>query len=160
MTLEELSAIEAIKQVKGRYCHHIDLKEWDEYADLFTRDATLDTDRAVSTRGRDGDPQPQVKGRDTIRQFIAELLDPADTVHQVHTPIITLESPTSAKVVWAMEDIVKMPGFYIEGRGHYRERYVVENGEWRIASLHLTRTWLNIREGDSAGPENAFTNVA
>lgn len=61
MTLEELSAIEAIKQVKARYCHHIDLKEWDDYADLFTREAMLDTDRSVSTRGRDPNPQPQVK---------------------------------------------------------------------------------------------------
>jgi len=159
MTLEELSAIEAIRQVKARYCYHIDYKEWDAYANLFTREATLDTDRCVSTRGRDPSPQPQIKGRSAIRAFIAELLDPADTVHQVHSPIIDLTSPTSAKIIWAMDDIVKMPGFHLEGRGHYREIYVVEDGAWRIASLHLTRTWLNIREGTENGPENSFTNL-
>lgn len=156
MTLEELSAIEAIKQVKARYCHHIDLKEWDEYAGLFTVDARLNTDRAVSTRGEDPDPQPEIRGRAAIRAFMPELLDPADTVHQVHMPIIELTSPTSAKVIWAMEDIVRMPGFHLEGRGHYREEYVIEDGEWRIASLHLTRTWLNIVEGSPAGPEGLF----
>lgn len=81
-------------------------------------------------------------------------------MHQVHSPIIELDSPNSAKVIWAMEDIVKMPGFHLEGRGHYRETYVIEDGRWRIASLHLTRTWPNIREGSETGPENTFTNAA
>lgn len=151
MTLDELSAHEAIRQVKARYCYYLDYKQWDEYAALFTRDATLDVDQAVSTRGRDPDPQPQVRGREAIRAFIGPLLDAADTVHQVHAPIIHLTSPTSAEAIWAMEDIVRMPGFHLEGRGHYRETYGVEDGCWRISSLHLTRTWLNIHEGAAAG---------
>ena len=153
MTLEELSAREAIKDVKARYCHHIDLKEWDDYANLFTEDATLDVDQSVSTRGRAPNPQPQFIGRAAIRAFMPQLLDNADTVHQVHTPIIELTSATTAKAIWAMEDIVKMPGFHLEGRGHYRETYRLADGKWRIASLHLTRTWLDILEGGEAGPD-------
>lgn len=153
MDLEELIAREAIRTVKAKYCHHIDHKEWDDYANLFTVDATLDVDQSVSTRGRAPNPQPRVTGRAAIRAFLPQLLDEADTVHQVHIPIIDFTGPQSANVVWAMEDIVRMPGFYLEGRGYYRETYVVEDGAWRIASLHLTRTWLNIREGTEAGPD-------
>jgi hypothetical protein len=152
VTLEELTALEEIKQLKGRYCHHIDLKEWEEYGNLFTRDATLNVDTAVSTRGRDPQPQDEVRGREAIRKSVADLLVNADTVHQCHTPIIELTSPTTAKGIWAMEDVVQMPGFHLHARGHYRETYKIEDGRWRIASLHLTRTRVDILEGSSTGP--------
>jgi hypothetical protein len=153
MTLEELSAREAIKDLKGRYCYYIDLKQWDEYAALFTVDAIMDVDQSVSTRGRAPNPMPRVTGRAAIRAFMPQLLDNADTVHQVHSPIIELTSPITAKAIWAMEDIVRMPGFHLEARGHYHETYALVDGMWHIASLHLTRTWLNILEGSEAGPD-------
>lgn len=153
MTLEDLGIREAIKDLKARYCYHIDLKEWDLYASLFTEDAILDVDQSVSTRGRAPNPMPCVTGRAAIRAFMPQLLEPADTVHQVHSPIITITSPTSAKAIWAMEDVVRMPGFHIEGRGHYHETYVLTDGQWRIASLYLSRTWVEILEGTEAGPD-------
>lgn len=153
MTLEDLLAREQIKQLKARYCYHLDYQEWEAYADLFTEDATLDVDTAVSTRGRDGEPQPQIRGRGEIRAFIDKLLSGAATVHQVHSPIIELTSPTSAKAIWAMEDEVQTAGFHLHARGHYRETYRKEaDGRWRIASLHLTRTRIDMREGDAKGP--------
>ena len=159
MTLADFAVLEAVRRVKARYCYHLDYKQWDAYAGLFTRDATLDVDQAVSTRGEDPQPQPQVKGRAQIRTFMPHLLDAADTVHQVHAPIIEITSPTTAKAIWAMEDIVRMPGVHLEGRGHYHETYVEQDGVWLISSLHLTRTWLNIREGTAAGPEGAFAGL-
>ena len=153
MTLEELFAREAIKDLKGRYCYHIDHKNWDDYANLFTDDAVMDVDQSVSTRGRPANPMPRVEGRAAIRDFMPKLLDNADTVHQVHSPIIEVTSPATAKAIWAMEDIVKMPGFHLEGRGHYHEPYAYADGQWRIASLYLARTWLNIPEGAESGPD-------
>ena len=155
MTLQELSAFEEIKQMKARYCYNIDTHEWDNYADMFAEDATLDTDSAVSVFGGDPKPQPQIKGRSVIRKYIGELLDNASTVHQVHSPIIELASPTTAKAIWAMEDVVQMPGFHLHARGHYRKTYRKEaDGRWRIVSLHLTRTRIDMLEGDAAGPKN------
>lgn len=151
MTLDMMEAREAVKQVKAWYCYHLDLKNWDGFAALFAKEGTLNVDRAVSTRGRAPNPMPEVRGRAAIRAYMPKLLDMADTVHQVHSPILEVLSPTEAKAIWAMEDIVKGPGFHLEGRGHYHETYVVEDGEWRIASLHLTRTWVNIVEGDESG---------
>jgi ketosteroid isomerase-like protein len=153
MNLEQLTALEDIKQLKARYCLYIDYHEWDNYADLFTEDATLDTDSGVSVLGGDPKPIPQLKGRVAIRKFIDELLNHASTVHQVHSPIIELDSLVSAKAIWAMEDVVEMPGFHIQGRGHYRETYRKEpDGKWRIASLHLTRTRVDMLNGDATGP--------
>ncbi len=160
MTLEELSALEAIKTLKAKYCYLIDYKDWDGYTALFTRNATLLVDRAVSTRGRPADPMPQLQGHDAIWNSVASLLAEADTVHQVHMPILNLTSPTTATGIWAMEDIVKLDGFHLEARGHYHETYEIEDGEWRIASLHLKRTWLNIIEGDSQTAERAAANAA
>jgi len=151
MTFEQLWALEEIRTVKARYCYHLDYKEWDAYADLFTRDATLDVDTAVSSRGRDPKPQPQVRGRDRIRTFIT-FLDSAETVNQVHSPILELISPQTASGVWAMEDVVRMPGFHLHGRGHYRESYRIEDGRWRIRSLHLTRTSVDMLEGNASSP--------
>ena len=148
-TLDQLVAREAIRELKARYCYHLDYQEWDALADLYARDATMDVDQAVSTRGRAADPRPQVRGRAAIRADVSAVLAQAETVHQVHSPIIEILSPNRAKAVWAMEDIVRMPGLYLEGRGHYRETYVVEEGAWRIASLHLTRTWLKVCQDDS-----------
>jgi SnoaL-like domain len=153
MTLEDLIAMEKIKQLKGWYCLNIDTKDWQAYGNLFTLDASLITDSAVSTNGADPKPLPEVRGRENIRNFLARLLPAGSaTVHQCHTPVIEITSPTTARGFWAMEDIVQMPGFHLHGRGHYRENYVVEDGEWRIAALHLTRTRIDMLQGDPSGP--------
>jgi ketosteroid isomerase-like protein len=155
MTLDELTAIEQMKRLKGLYCYYIDYHEWDNYSNLFTEDATLDCDTAVSTMGGDPRPQAQIKGRAAIRASLDKLLTGATTVHQVHSPIINLTSPTTATAIWAMEDHVDLPGFKLHGHGHYRESYRKEaDGQWRIASLHLTRTRIDMIEGDQDGPEH------
>ncbi|MEA3300202.1 MAG: nuclear transport factor 2 family protein [Pseudomonadota bacterium] len=147
MKIEELLVIEEIRALKAKYCYYIDLKDWDGYAGLFTRDASLVTDTAVSSRGEDPKSLPAVRGRDAIRQMISQLLVDAVTVHQCHTPIIELTSATTATGIWAMEDVVRMRGYHLHARGHYRERYVFEDGRWLIESLHLTRTMIDNLEG-------------
>lgn len=151
MTLDELTAIELIKQLKARYCRFLDTKDWDGYANLFAHDATLDVDTGVSTSGGDPRPIPQQCGRLAIRSGISGTLRDAITVHHCHTPEITLTSAVTASGIWAMEDIVELPGSRLNGQGHYNETYVIEEGEWRIASLHLTRTRIDWRNAEAAG---------
>jgi hypothetical protein len=152
MTLEELTALERIRQLKGKYCRCIDTKDWDGYRATFADAAILNVDTAVSTGGADPKPQPEVRGGDAIRDFVARLLVSATTVHHCHTPEIEILSPTTARGIWAMEDIVQMTGFHLHAFGHYREEYVVERGDWRINSLHLTRTRIEMLEGAPSGP--------
>ena len=41
MTAEQLTDIEAIKQLKARYFRLMDTKRWEEWGDVFTKDARL-----------------------------------------------------------------------------------------------------------------------
>lgn len=149
MTIEELVAFEEIKQLKARYCYYLDMKEWDNFADTLTQDVTIDCDTAVSTNRSDPRPVPQVVGRSTQRIAIERLAATAHTVHQVHSPIIEITSPTTAKAIWAMEDVIHKPGYSLHARGHYRETYCKEaDGNWRIATIHLTRTLVH-EQGES-----------
>jgi len=152
MTIHELLIIEEIRTLKAKYCYYLDLKQWDAYAELFTLDASLITDTAVSSKGQDPKSMPEIRGRQALRNMVSEFLADAVTVHQCHTPIIEITSSTTATGIWAMEDVVKMSGYHLQARGHYREQYAIEDGRWRIASLHLTRTMMDTLEGGPQGP--------
>ena len=137
--------IEAIKILKSRYFRFMDTKDWTAWGGLFTADATLDADTAVSTRGADPKSMPTVRGRNEIVSFVRGFVDECITVHHGHTPEIEIITPTSAKGIWAMEDIVdKVGARLLRGYGHYHETYRKEgDGQWRIATLHLRRIRLD-----------------
>ena len=62
------------------------------------------------------------------------------TVHLVHAPEISLTSMTTARGVWAMNDLVRLlPAVTLHGYGHYHETYEKLDGQWRISSSRLTR---------------------
>lgn len=151
--VQELVEMEALKRLKARYFYYMDTKQWDEWLALWASDATLEWDAAVSTRGRSGHTSATVQGVAELRSLVVEkLLDPATTVHQGHTPILEILSDTEACGIWAMEDIVVSAnadttglsvfglGFNaMWGHGHYHETYRKIDGEWKFATVHLTR---------------------
>ena len=47
--LTELTEIEAIKQLKARYCRLLDTKQWDAWRELFTDDFVSDTSPSGGT---------------------------------------------------------------------------------------------------------------
>jgi ketosteroid isomerase-like protein len=120
-----------ISKVKARYCRFLDTKDWDAYTDLFTEDLVLDDDPASGrvTRGR-------AEAIKRIRSFVEH----AQTGHHVHSPEMDIRGD-EADVIWAMQDRVIGPAQLNErahtGFGHYHERYVRQDGRWRIASLKL-----------------------
>jgi uncharacterized protein (TIGR02246 family) len=139
--------IEAIKQLKARYCRLLDTKDWAGYRQLFTDDVTMDT-----TDSGGG----VVTGADEFLAFLVNVLDDVVTVHQCHTPEITLTSPTGATGIWAMEDMLRFAdGTQLHGYGHYHETYRKDDDGWRIASSTLTRLRMDITPavpGRSATP--------
>jgi len=135
--VEELLAVERIKQLKARYFRTLDTKDWAGWGQVFTTDATLTVDWAAGPDGRS--TEPAAVGRASIVEFVKGKIAPATTVHHGHMPEIEILSPTTARGVWAMEDIVETPERSMNGHGHYHETYRVEDGAWRIATLHLTR---------------------
>lgn len=128
-----LLEIQAIKQLKARYCRYLDTKDWEAWRDVFTDDFVSDTAEAGGK---------VIIGADEFVAFIRTTLGKSSqpTVHQVHAPEIELTSPTTARGVWALEDVVRLaPGLNLNGYGHYHETYVKIDGQWRIKTSKLTR---------------------
>ena len=127
---QTLLALEDIRALKARYFRAMDTKDWTLLASCFTEDLHADF--------RAG-PGMLVEGREAYMAQISEILKDATTVHQGHMPEITLLDPDNATGVWAMEDLVQLPGISLQGWGHYHERYRREEGVWKIASIRLSR---------------------
>ena len=72
------------------------------------------------------------------KTMISSSLEGVTTVHHGHMGEINIESETSAKGVWALEDMLHYsagaPVAGFRGYGHYHESYVCEDGEWRSRS--------------------------
>jgi hypothetical protein len=128
-----LSEIEAIKQLKAKYCRYLDAKDWDQWRRLFDDGFASDI---AGTGGR------QTTGADAFVAYTRKSIGrPSQrTVHQVHAPEISLTSPTTASGVWALNDVVSLaPGVVLHGYGHYHETYEKRDGRWRIKTSRLTR---------------------
>ena len=81
-----------------------------------------------------------IHGADEFVAFIHKSLGNRGHGAQVHAPEIELTSATTARGVWALEDVVRLaPGVNLRGYGHYHETYEKIDGQWRITSSKLTR---------------------
>jgi uncharacterized protein (TIGR02246 family) len=133
--LQRLVDIEDIKRLKARYFRTLDRKAWDEFGQVFSKDAHLEV------------PEGNVDehGRDAVVASVSGVLEGVRTVHHGHMPEIEITGPDTARGVWAMFDYVEFPAAEnghrvgLRGYGHYTEEYVREDGEWRISHLHLSR---------------------
>lgn len=126
-----LREIEAIKQLKARYCRYLDTKDWGAWRTLFADDFRSDTAQAGGK---------VIVGADEFVAFTRRNLGDRATVHQVHAPEIELTSATTARAVWALEDVVRLrPGLNLRGYGHYQETYALVDGRWLITESTLTR---------------------
>lgn len=133
--------IEAIKQLKARYCRTMDTKDWAAMRRVFTDDVTMDTTESGGN---------VMTGADDFLTFLVEAIGDVVTVHQCHTPEIELTSETAATGIWAMEDTLRFAdGSEMHGYGHYYETYRAHEGDWRIRSSTLTR----LRMDFTAAPE-------
>ena len=133
--IERLLAIEEIKQVKGKYFYAFDHKDWDMWRnEVWAPDGRLDVPEFR--------PEPFTPFEEVLR-YASEAAADQVSVHHGHTPLIEITSETTAKGIWAMEDMLRWPeGSLIgemHGYGHYHEDYVKVDGSWHIARLKLTR---------------------
>jgi SnoaL-like protein len=145
MSIDPANEIEAIRLLKARYFRLMDMKDWAGWAQLFTEDVAVRVDSAISDGRNLVAPFPLPAGRDAFVANNAEILRDTVTVHHGHMPEISILSETAASGIWAMEDKLIWPdGSRLHGYGHYHETYRKEaDGEWRIASLDLTRLRLD-----------------
>jgi SnoaL-like domain len=134
----DLVAIEEIRQVKHRYLRCVDLKLWDDLAEVFTPDATADYGTPAL-----GKPL-RLAGRDQIVAFLRDSLGPSIiTVHFASQPEIVVDGD-AASGTWAFEDtvIATEHRVVITGAAFYEDRYRRGgDGRWRIAHTGYVRTY-------------------
>lgn len=123
--------LEALRVLKARYFRFVDTKSWDLLRELFTDDAAVDLGAVGAFHNAD-----------TFIAFVREALEATTTVHHGHMPELELVGPDEATGVWAMADILDLPPSPMKGYGHYHESYRRVDGQWRIASMRLTRLFM------------------
>ncbi|MEU6322749.1 nuclear transport factor 2 family protein [Streptomyces sp. NPDC047009] len=154
-TVGELAAIEDIRRLEARYAYYADHKQWEDLAGLFTKDGWF---RPLDV---DGNQISFMAGRDDIAgQLSSRMAGDVQPIHHLFTHEIEITSPTSARAVWAMADLVvwsdgvapavEQPGFsappsrVMRGWGHYHVTYVNVRGQWLISTRIQTRTRLEV----------------
>lgn len=126
-------AIEELRQLKYRYLRSLDLKQWDEFTDTLTPDATGSYGATLS-----------FGNRDELVGFMREMLGPEIiTVHHCHHPEIDVQGD-QATGIWHLDDtvIVTEHRMMLRGAAFYEDRYVrCEDGRWRIRHTGYRRTY-------------------
>jgi hypothetical protein len=132
MELAHLQAVREIEQLKYRYLRTLDLKRWDDFADVFVAEATGDYGEGLVF----GD-------RDALVGFMRDSLGPQMiTLHHCHHPEIAVDGDR-ARGTWYLEDKVVMPEhrLVLEGAAFYDDRYVRTAQGWRIEHTGYRRTY-------------------
>ncbi|NBC36579.1 nuclear transport factor 2 family protein [Novosphingobium sp. FSY-8] len=139
--LARITALEderAIIRLQTAYGYYVDKAQWDEAADLFARDATLE----IAARG-------QFRGQDRIRAYLKCLpgLMPGTVFnHMQLQPLITLNGDTAQGRWRAIMEVAIAGAVDMVGEATYENAYVREanvSGEpvWKIAKLHCYVTY-------------------
>lgn len=147
--IERLSTVEDLRRLMARYVYNADLQRWEDLALIFTADGTF------TPHNVDGSVAARMAGRSQIAEAIPTSVGAgAVVVHHLFSDEIDVESETSARGVWAMEDLIKRPASTgpdgkprftsMHGFGHYRPRFTKVDGEWKIAELVLTRVRMDL----------------
>jgi hypothetical protein len=152
-----LAAIEDIKQLKARYFHCVDTKDWEQLAQVFTPDVKFD--RTMGNAVRDpwtgvwDPPLPEVpqivSGRDAVMRMVRAATEHIHTVHHGFMPEIEILDETTARGVWAMRDELRDRDrkLILRGSGHYHETYERSATGWAIKTAKLVRLSLVFGEG-------------
>lgn len=140
--VEDVSAIERLQRAYGYY---LDAAQWDQMADLFADDGSIEI-------GLDG----VYKGKARVRQYLhalghgrVGLAQGELNEHMILQPAIDVAPDgRTAKGRWRA---LIMAGQYhrqaLWGEGPYENDYVKENGVWKIEKLHWYQTFMVPYEG-------------
>ena len=136
LTLEQrIARIEderAIVRLQTAYGYYVDKSQWDEAADLFARDATLE----IAARGL-------YRGQDRIRAYLKCLPSLTEGTlfnHMQLQPLITLGRDGDGDRAWgrwrAIMEVTITGAVDMVGEATYENAYVREDGVWKIERLH------------------------
>lgn len=135
-TLQQLSDLEEIRQLKHRYFRCIDTGNEAELMTVFAEDVSIDL--------RGGGYRLQVKGRDNMVAFIASTFN-SDIIaqHHGHSPEIWFTDDDTAKGIWYLEDRFINPTRNEDtiGTALYRDDYVRTGEGWKVRHSEYDRVY-------------------
>lgn len=143
---DDLASIEAIKAMKHRYWRACDNKDPDGFRSCFIRKgADVDYGPAL---GKHDDIEP------IIQAFIEIALRKVDgqynvlDMHHGLMPEITMVAPTEATGRWTLlfRQVNVEAGTDTSMTGEYDDRYVIEDGEWKMSKCHFRPLWTITRK--------------
>lgn len=144
--VEELKAIEEIRQVKARYFRGVDTADSELVRGILAEDCVLDymgccTDPAT---GRDFFPEMNIVMRGSAGWSSTGLRSMGIvSVHHSHNGEISVTSGSTATAIWSMTDRLFMPPgkdyAVMTGYGYYHESYEKTGGAWKIKTLRIER---------------------
>jgi len=125
----------ALINLEDAYGYYVDKCQWDQAADLFAKDGTLE----IGQRG-------VYVGQDRVRQYLHRLPSLQYGVvfnHMQIQPVITLGADgKSAKARWRAVIQAGVLHKYAQwGEGTYENEYVKEDGVWKFKKLHAYFTY-------------------
>lgn len=144
--LEELAAIEAIKQCKARYWRAIDSKDFDLLETVMADHVPFDT--SLSTWDPVKGQHPLLPAKTEPSRSLAEVSRNArkimgegvQSAHMGHIPEVSIESDRTARAYFPFEDRVLFNGFAaFDGYGYYDDRFEKIDGHWLIVSSKIYR---------------------
>lgn len=122
----DLEAIELIKQLKARYFRFLDTGDFANMRTVFSE----------NPKAHFNSPSYdfELEGWQALEEFYRQSFTPTKFgMHTGHHPEITVDGDT-AEGIWYLHDI-----FYsvddkmiVEGSALYRDKYIKENGEWKM----------------------------
>lgn len=126
----------AVANLQRAYGFYVDKAQWDQAADLFSKNATLE----ISGRG-------VFIGNDHIRKYFKRLpglMQGTVFLHWQLQPVITVsDDGMHAKGRWrATAQIGGLGKASQIGEGIYENEYVKEDGVWKISKLHYYTNYL------------------
>jgi hypothetical protein len=135
------SGFDDVRAAKARYCRYIDTKRWDDFAALIMPVPD------VRFYDVDGTLIGFFDKREAFVAVAQDYLVGAQSIHQIHNEELTQVSESEIRATWSMEDYIIFPKgspSRHHGFGHYHETWVRTPDGWRLASLELRRTILEI----------------
>lgn len=129
-----------IKRLQRAYGYYLDQAKWDEMADLFAKDGSIE----IALNG-------VYRGQVRVREFLHALGNGKTGLqegqlneHMMLQPVVNVAPDgMTAKARWRA---FIMMGEYGKnafwGEGPYENEYVKEDGEWKISKLHWYQTFI------------------
>ena len=125
-----------LQELKARYSRLLDTKQWEDWREIFAKDAKLPT------------AHDMVADRESFVQGVIGMVGSLKTLHHFYMPELELVGPGQARGVWAyryeliwggsaapsgLSRVSDQYGF--ASSGYYEEDYRRQEGRWRVYAL-------------------------